>query len=269
MKKTTILSFATALCGLLASVASAQFYYGDSVTVGSGWMRTYVQYNSGAPSRIGIQMSEDAFNAFSSLPGSANMLSLPTQAPAPFNHVMVDWNPEGHPGPGYNAPHFDFHFYFSSPEEVAAIPFDPAPAPVDPMWVASDYAPDAVVVPAMGQHYLDLLSPEFNGGPFTKTFIYGYYQGQMTFLEPMITYATLQSGGSESAAIRQPSAFQASGYYPTEYGFSHGDRVYDVYLGGLNFAASPVPEPSTYGLLGAAALGALVLIRRRARAIKA
>lgn len=269
MNKTTCsVLFAASLAGLLAPVASAQSYYGDSVAVGDGWMRTYVQYNAGLPSRIGIQISDAAFDAFPGLPMTGNILNLPTQAPAPFNHVMVDWNPEGHPGPGYNAPHFDFHFYFSSPEEVMNIPFDPTPTLTDPMWLPTNYAPDMVVVPQMGLHYLDLLSPEFNGGPFTQTFIYGTYEGQLTFLEPMITYAALQSG-SQLLDIRQPSAFQEAGYYPEQYGFNHQDGVYDVFLGGLNFAPSAVPEPSTYGLLGAGALGLLVVLRRRRAAANA
>jgi hypothetical protein len=208
-------------------------------------------------------MNNTSFSAFASLDEQALILALPGQAPAPFDHVMLDWNPDGHPGPGYGVAHFDFHFYFDSPEDVAAIPFNPAPTPVDAQWVAPGYIPDMVVVPGGGLHYLDVLAPEFSGEPFTSTFIYGYNDGRMSFLEPMITYATLQAGGSQSFNVRQPSAYQRTGYYPSEYGYAFDGDIYDVYLGGLSLATSPVPEPSTYGLAAAATLGFGLYLRRR------
>lgn len=33
-----------------------------------------------------------------------------------LNHVSVDYNPCGHPGPGFSEPHYDAHFYTVSPE---------------------------------------------------------------------------------------------------------------------------------------------------------
>ena len=41
----------------------------------------------------------------------------------------------------------------------------------------------------MGWHWIDPLSPEFTGQPFSKTYIYGYYGGELSFVEPMITLA--------------------------------------------------------------------------------
>ncbi len=70
----------------------------------------------------------------------------------------------------------------------------------------------------MGTHWIDLLSPEFNGQPFTHTFLYGSYDGKVTFLEPMVTLALLQSGVSVQKAIRQPQLFDpANTFYPTRY----------------------------------------------------
>lgn len=259
----SLLFHSLALAGLLTVSAAAQTYYGDSVAFGDGWLRTYVEYDTGSPARLGIQLNQAAFTAFASAPETATRLALPSQVPAPYNHVLLDWNPEGHPGPGYDAPHFDFHFYYTSPEEVDAIAFNPVPPPVDPAYVAPNYIPDLVVVPQMGLHYLDLLAPEFNGGAFTHTFIYGYNDGHQTFVEPMITYATLQAGESFDLLVRQPTNFERAGYYPTEYGFSLTDGVYNVYLGGLEAVqASPVPEPSTYGAFAALALFGAVAWRR-------
>ena len=53
--------------------------------------------------------------------------------------------------------------------------------------------------------------------PFTTTFIYGAYEGQLIFWEPMITLDFLQKTQAACLAIRQANAFRESGYYPTQY----------------------------------------------------
>jgi hypothetical protein len=257
------LLLASACSGLLAPAASAQISYGDATAVGDGWIRSYVTSNAGQPQRVGFQFNQAALTTFGSWLDTTLMLDLPSGAPAPFNHLMLNWNSAGHPGPGYGVPHFDFHFYFSTPEEVAAIPFSLAPAPIPSRFVASGYIPDAIVVPQMGWHWLDSLAPEFsNPADFTQTFIYGYYGGKMTYVEPMITKAFLDAGGDHVLAVRQPMDVQTSGYYPTEYGINVADGIYDVFVGGLDFRASAVPEPATWGLWGAALLAGLIGWRR-------
>jgi hypothetical protein len=45
----------------------------------------------------------------------------------------------------------------------------------------------------MGNHLLDSQSPEMKDSlPFTTTFIYGAYEGELIFWEPMITLDFLQ-----------------------------------------------------------------------------
>jgi len=65
---------------------------------------------------------------------------------------------------------------------------------------------------------MDVLSPEFNGQPFTHTFIYGSYDGKVNFLEPMATLSFLSGGTTVHKAIRQPQLFDPMNrYYPTRY----------------------------------------------------
>jgi hypothetical protein len=45
----------------------------------------------------------------------------------------------------------------------------------------------------MGSHFVDITSPEFNGGIFTQTFIFGSYESNVIFYEPMITLDYLLS----------------------------------------------------------------------------
>jgi len=61
--------------------------------------------------------------------------------------------------------------------------------------------------------------------PFSSTFIFGAYQGEITFWEPMITLDVLRKTTEACRAIRQPQGFQRSGYYPTKYCVRQGTRA--------------------------------------------
>ncbi len=102
---------------------------------------------------------------------------------------------------------------------------------------APDYLPQNHVpgppVPQMGKHFIDVTSPEVNGQPFTQTFIYGTYDGKVTFYEPMITLAFLKSNSSFERPIPQPSKFRKAGYYPTKMRISKHDGVTDIVLDGF------------------------------------
>jgi hypothetical protein len=77
----------------------------------------------------------------------------------------------------------------------------------------------------MGVHWLDVRWPELQGmlgkpeahEPFTRTFIYGSWDGRFTFYEPMITLAHLMSKPDETIPVPQPAKFSGEGWYPTAY----------------------------------------------------
>lgn len=157
----------------------------------------------------------------------------------PFNHIGLGWNPHGHePEFIYGLPHFDFHFYEITPQAVAAIP----PYEVDSTkfknWPAPEYFPAHYVnfgggVPQMGCHWLDVTSPELNGQTFTQTFIYGSYDGKVTFYEPMITEAFILANPSFERSIPQPVKYQKSGYYPTKMRIQKINGVTNIILEGF------------------------------------
>ncbi|MCW3108253.1 MAG: hypothetical protein JWQ09_2759, partial [Segetibacter sp.] len=72
-----------------------------------------------------------------------------------------------------------------------------------------------------------------NGQPFSQTFIYGTYDGKVTFYEPMITLAFLKSTTSFERAIPQPAKFKKAGYYPTKMRVTKHDGVTDIVLDGF------------------------------------
>lgn len=217
-------------------------FYGPENSFGSGKLRSFFTVtHTGIPVELGVQISADAFAGLTTEPGEYSyIVSLHQKARAltPIDHIEVDWNPFGHPPPGiYDTAHFDFHFYKITVEEQMAIPpytqqtasmFD---APPPPGYLPAGYIPGPGGVPQMGKHWLDVTSPEFQGQPFTKTFIYGTYNGAVTFYEPMVTRAYIESGVSSSTAIRQPQYFSpTNAYYPTKYNVYTDAKTGDHYI---------------------------------------
>ena len=243
--------------------AGAHRQYGTPVKVGNGTARAYVVADARhgqAPLELGVALSSGALDALPTDGMHMYLLPLPQLAPAPYQLVELDWNPTGHPPEGvYTFPHFDFHFYFISlAERNAIVPSDPNYATeADNLptgaFVPSLYAPLAgpgqtpadVAVPMMGLHWEDLTSPELQnllGNPsayrqFTRTFIYGSWNGQFIFVEPMVTRAFLASKPDVSAPVRVPQRYPTAGYFPTSY------RVtYDAQAGETRVALTGMVE---------------------------
>jgi hypothetical protein len=124
---------------------------------------------------------------------------------APFTWALTNWNPRGHvPAGVYDVSHFDFHFYLTPLADrnrirpgpcgglVHCDDFARGRVPVPAAYRPPGYTDQGAVVVAMGNHLGDGTSPEFHGTPFTHTFIYGAYDGKITFYELMITKAFFQ-----------------------------------------------------------------------------
>jgi hypothetical protein len=148
----------------------------------------------------------------------------------PFKWVLLNWNQHGHAPPGvYDVPHFDVHFYVTpiaerlaiaagpcGPELVDCDAFAKAKQPVPAGLMHADFTDVDAVAPAMGNHLIDLSGREFHGEPFTRSWIYGVYDGRVTFYEEMVSLAYLLSRPDACSAIKSPPAVAVAGYYPTE-----------------------------------------------------
>jgi hypothetical protein len=157
--------------------------------------------------------------------------AVATRSDIPFSWVLLNWNPVGHIPPGvYDTPHFDVHFYMApiadvfaiaggpcGPEFVNCEDFETARMPVAANFMHPDFSNVDAVVPAMGNHLIDLSGPEFSGQPFTNTWIYGTYGGHVTFYEGMMTLAYLRSRPDGCSPIKTPPAVEVAGFYPTQY----------------------------------------------------
>ena len=191
---------------------------GTAANVGNGTARTYAVMQGDKAVSLGIELSDAALQ---NLPATDASWDLPLPAGvslAPFDHATLNWNAQGHPPPGiYMVPHFDFHFYMVTPAVQATVQGGPYTATLASTYVPQDYAPDPVAVPDMGVHWTDTQAPEFHGQPFERTFIYGSYNGALTFIEPMVTLAYLQTHPNATMTVKQPQAFQKPGEYPQSY----------------------------------------------------
>lgn len=172
------------------------------------------------------------------------------KAATTFDHIGFNWNPGGHPPPlVYTVPHFDMHFYMMPLADRMMIPsyaddpagFDNRPAPGYIPYKLPPFPPNDPSKPyfnagggeaMMGAHWVNLHAPEFNGQPFTHTFIYGSYDGKVTFYEPMITIAYLKekvTTGTKHPFVT-PTLFNPSNaWYPSDYNIwydSFKDRYY-------------------------------------------
>jgi len=217
---------------------------------GKAW--TWVQVDKqGNPARIGVTLTDDALNSVPAADAAShghtahtmdNMWTLkfhPKASGFEFNHVGMGWNPSGHePENIYTRPHFDFHFYLMTPEEVAAIPpYEQAAKQFDNRPTA-EYFPAGYFnpgggIPQMGAHWIDPTSREFHGQTFTETFIYGSFDGKVTFYEPMITLEFLKNNSNFERSIPQPAKVQKTGYYPTKLRVVKHDGVTEIIYDGL------------------------------------
>lgn len=203
--------------------------YGDSVRLGDGMVRTWVELDGGdVPVAIGVTLPDSVIE---SVPDEPAMLSLdlPAVDGLPFPHVLFDWGPTGHPPEGlYHHPHWDAHFYLITADERRAI--EPGEASLRP---TDDQMPEGFgpvpglglyAFPEMGVHWVHRDAPELNGKTFDQTIIYGSDADRTIFIEPMFTNDFLSSRPDLSAPIPQPRAVSRSGYYPTRYVIRYSER---------------------------------------------
>lgn len=209
-------------------------FYGPAKQMGDGILKSMViMKHDGTPEAIGLRISEKVLTG---LPHEELNITLDLSNKMKglaFDHIDFGWNPHGHEPPGiYDLPHFDIHFYMVSVDYKNTI-LDPAliEIPPDAKYIPEGYFTPGGLVPYMGEHWLDFNAGELQpGGVFTKTFIYGSYDQEFIFYEPMITLAYLQKKGNEQIAIPQPAEFQRTGlYYPTTYSINY-DAVKKEYL---------------------------------------
>jgi hypothetical protein len=228
-----LLSFAATGCSESTTEPTESTLYGANTTVAGGNVRSFMRVDaSGNPMEIGLRISARTVDSASMTPPNNPMeymyhIALPTgmATKTAIQDISLDWGPGGHPPGFYQVPHFDMHFYtMPMAERMAWSPTDTAKLNrvPDASLVPAGHVTDGTGIPFMGLHYADPSSPEFSGGNFTSTFIWGYYNGAQAFIEPMITKAFLQSRANFNADIKLPTTYSRTGvYWPTKYSVAY------------------------------------------------
>ncbi len=131
------------------------------------------------------------------------------------------------------------------PELVRCDQFQIGKKPLPPNYVHADFRDVDAVVPAMGNHLIDLTEPEFNKQPFTRSWIYGVYDGKVIFYEEMFTRAHLLSKPNVCTPIKSPKAVEMTGFYPTVSCIrnSSASDEYAVSMEGFVFRNASPPDP--------------------------
>jgi hypothetical protein len=229
----------------------AGYFKSEPVAMGYGTLYSWIQFNSdGIPVCMGFTMSEDAIKGLSKEASTTHNhndvfevdLPKPAKYPysTPFDHIAINWNAAGHVPSVYVFPHFDCHFYTMTSAERHMIPAFAQDSMKFKNYPSSDYFPANYVPapggePEMGSHWVDVTSPELNGGKFTQTFIYGSYDGKVNFLEPMITLEFLKQTTYFTRSIPRPLKVQKTGYYPYKMSIVQTKGEYSVVLDSFEY----------------------------------
>ena len=261
------------LCIFATQVTHAATYYGNTVTAGSASARVYVIENGSGAVEVGIEANA---TAFVNLASDIHLhLELPANGSfdvSPIDHVDIGFAVGGHPGGPWSdeagvpensywaVPHFDVHFMTISDADANSIAI-PDPADVnDPAYVypeASELAAGYALGPnsgvgGEGSHWA--ANSEFSDfpAPFDYNFLYGFYDGSMTFEEPMVaqTFLADLKNGLTSDVLQTFSVSSTNPAFGNQY-FIRYNAGNDVFRIGV----ATIPEPSTFILVGLGFLG--------------
>jgi hypothetical protein len=245
------LAFAAGLLAAAAPARGQEIRYGPDSALGGGAVRSYLILNADQqPVELGVAIDESVLGGLPDLadaPPEESFilldLELPEGNPTPYRLASIDWNPKGHPPVMYGIPHFDFHFYLiDAATRDAIVAPDPAAleavgskAPEAGLLPGNYVYPGEATVPKMGAHWIDPASHEFHGETFDRTYIYGTWDGQVIFHEPMITRAFIESRPDALYEIVTPERYETAGWYPSAYrvGFDAEAGQYRIALMGF------------------------------------
>jgi hypothetical protein len=228
----------------------------NRVSFGDGYVQTIVHKNpDGSLKAIGVTVDQAAMDTLPMVPtndgqtcwdkngdgttdpekecngGHERVLWFPKIKDMPFQWIMFNWQGRGH-GPlgAFDKGHFDLHFFmqdfvarnfirtgpcgvYTDCNDYAKAIKDP-PAPFYPLGFENQKG----VSGRMGNHLADIAEPPFTAGStFTQAFVYGAYDGHLTYFETVVEGNFIKSKPDECRPIKAPPAMEVSALYPTQY----------------------------------------------------
>ena len=227
----------------IAPVDLSGTYYGSTTTsMAAGSGRGYITLDAaGAPTELGLAITESAIEKLPTT-SAEFVFTLPSQASVTaYQHAVINWVPTGHEPTPYLVPHFDVHFYMITGQARNAITSaDPAYATKLARQPPASFLPAGYVMDMgmqrMGMHWRDGAAPELSGQPFTSTYLYGSYDGKVTFVEPMIAKSYLDS--RPSLVVRPaklPQQVSTTGYHANGYSTVYDETKHEYRIALVDF----------------------------------
>ena len=221
---------------------SGTFYGSTTTSMEAGSGRGYITLDAaGAPTELGLALTEAALAKLPTT-NAEYVFTLPSQTSVTaYQHAVINWVPTGHEPTPYLVPHLDVHFYMISAQARNAItPADPAYATKLALQPPASFLPAGYVMDTgmqrMGMHWRDAAAPELSGQPFTSTYLYGSYDGKITFVEPMIAKSYLDSKPSLAVRpVKLPQQVSTTGYHATAYSTVFDETKHEYRIALVNF----------------------------------
>ena len=227
---------------------------GEKNAFGNGNIQTYAfTDNTGSLTEAGIIVDDAALQnlpvVLMTVPFlmafTTNSLDFPATVAdqTGITHLCFDYYPRGHdPVFAYGVPQINFYYHYQTEADRLMVGLLPADSTkFQKVLLAGEVPPTFIdpkgYVPKVGAHLVDVAAPEFNGVAFDKGWIYGKYDGKLTFMEELVSMAFLQSVTTiQSFDVKQPTIFPRSGkLFPTKYNVAHNATTnqYKIFLSGF------------------------------------
>ena len=200
-------------------------FFGPAQQAGNGVARAYVTLREdGQPTAIGARFTPGAMTGITVSPPPLNAaevtLPLPQEAQAalPFRDISYGYT-TGHFPEVLDEPHVFITFSLETTEGRTLITPDAPNADADPapQFIPQDHQKGFIIVPGVGLPWFDPTQPVFTGGEFVTNIDQAFFQGRLVSIIPETPVSFLSTRGEASAQIKQSSAVERGGYYPTRF----------------------------------------------------
>ena len=213
--------------------------FSEEVNIESSTAKSFINLDrNGNPASISVEISNEVIASNLLLEDKEYEIPLPSDVDdIPFKGIGLNWTEGDIESYVYNSPHFGIRFYTISEiqrDRITSDLFDASYTAPDDQYLPKDYLllPDSAK-PGMGSCWIDIEADEFNGEAFSQTLIYGFHDGKMTCIEPMITLDFLSRAKNLNSEIKQPEKYEQMAYYPTTYSINVGENKVLITLGGM------------------------------------
>jgi hypothetical protein len=200
-------------------------YFGPTRAAGNGTARAFVTLGAdGNPTAIGARFTPGAMSGITVSPPPLNAaevtLPLPQEARAalPFQDISYGYT-TGHFPEVLDEPHVFIPFSLETTQGRTLITPDApnADANPEPQFIPEDHQKGFIIVPGVGLPWFDPTQAAFNGGEFVTNIDQAFFQGRMVSIIPESPVSFLSTRAEATAEIKQSTAVQRPGYYPTRF----------------------------------------------------